>query len=212
MPRPTILLADDHPVVAEGLASLLQDDFTLVGTVTDGASLLDAARRLSPDVIVTDISMPGMSGLDALRRIRQDGLTVKVIFLTVHADVRLASEAIRAGAAGFALKDAAGKELIAAIREVLVGRIYIAPRLAPDVLAALARPGAPTDRLTVRQREVLRMIAAGRTMKEIGVALGLSTRTVEGHKYQMMQALGVQTTAELIRHALEHGLTTPPQG
>ena len=212
MPRPTVLLADDHPVVAEGLASLLRDDFTLVGTVSDGASLLDAALGLGPDVIVTDVSMPGMSGLDALRRIRGDGLAVKVIFLTVHADVRLASEALRAGAAGFVLKDAAGKELIAAIREVLRGRTYVTPRLAPDVLAALARPGATTDRLTVRQREVLRMIAAGRTMKEIGVALGLSTRTVEGHKYQMMQALGVQTTAELIRHALEHGLTTQPQG
>ena len=100
MPRPTVLLADDHPVVAEGLASLLRDDFTLVGTVSDGASLLDAARRLGPDVIVTDVSMPGMSGLDALRRIRGDGLAVKVIFLTVHADVRLASEALRAGPPG----------------------------------------------------------------------------------------------------------------
>jgi DNA-binding NarL/FixJ family response regulator len=165
MPRPTVLLADDHPVVAEGLASLLRDDFTLVGTVTDGASLLDAARRLGPDVIVTDVSMPGMSGLDALRRIRGDGLAVKVIFLTVHADVRLASEALRAGATGFVLKDAAGTELIAAIREVLRGRIYVTPRLAPDVLAALARPGVPADRLTVRQREVLRMIAAGRTIR-----------------------------------------------
>jgi DNA-binding NarL/FixJ family response regulator len=135
-----------------------------------------------------------------------------VIFLTVHADVGLASEALRAGAAGFVLKDAAGQDLIVAIREVLRGRTYITPRLAPDVLAALARPEAPADRLTTRQRDVLRMIAAGRTMKEIGAALGLSTRTVEGHKYQMMQALGVQTTAELIRHALAHGLTTPPQG
>ncbi|HWC05481.1 MAG TPA: response regulator transcription factor [Methylomirabilota bacterium] len=135
-----------------------------------------------------------------------------MIFLTVHADVGLASEALRAGAAGFVLKDAAGQDLIVAIREVLRGRTYITPRLAPDVLAALARPEAPADRLTTRQRDVLRMIAAGRTMKEIGAALGLSTRTVEGHKYQMMQALGVQTTAELIRHALAHGLTTPPQG
>jgi DNA-binding NarL/FixJ family response regulator len=210
MPRPTVLLADDHPVVAEGLASLLRDEFTLVGTMTDGAGLLEAARRLRPDVIVTDISMPRMSGLDALRRMREEGLPGKVIFLTVHADVRLAAEALRAGAAGFVLKDAGGKELIAAVREVLRGRTYVTPRLAPDVLASLARPEASPDRLTVRQREVLRQIAEGRTMKEIGAALGLSTRTVEGHKYQMMQALGVETTADLIRHALEHGLTTAP--
>ena len=211
MPRPTVLLADDHPVVAEGLASLLRDEFTLVGTMTDGAGLLEAARRLRPDVIVTDISMPRMSGLDALRRLRGEGLNVKVVFLTVHADVRLASEALRAGAAGFVLKDAAGKELIAAIREVLRGRTYVTPRLAPHVLASLARPETPSDRLTVRQREVLRLIAEGRTMKEIGAALGLSTRTVEGHKYQMMQVLGVETTAELIRHALEHGLAMRPR-
>src|SRR5262245_56447713 len=212
MPRSTVLLADDHPVVTEGLTSLLRGEFTLVGTVTDGTGLLEAARRLKPDVIVADVSMPGMSGLDALRRMRGEGLAVKVIFLTVHADVRLAGEALRAGAAGFVLKDAAGKELIAAIREVLRGRTYLTPRLAPGVLASLAGPEAPPDGLTVRQREVLRLIAEGRTMKEIGAALGLSTRTVEGHKYQMMQALGVETTAELIRHALEHGLATPPRG
>lgn len=135
----------------------------------------------------------------------------QLIFLTVLADVRLAAEALRAGAAGFVLKDAAGKELIDAIHEALRGRTYLTPRLAPDVLASLARPSAPHDRLTGRQREVLRMIADGRTMKEIGAALGLSTRTVEGHKYQMMQVLGIQTTAELIRHAVHHGLATPPR-
>jgi DNA-binding NarL/FixJ family response regulator len=129
----------------------------------------------------------------------------------VHADVRLAAEALRAGAAGFVVKEAAGKELIAAIHEVLRGRTYLTPRLAPDVLPLLARPGTLGDRLTSRQSEVLRLIASGRTMREIAVALGLSTRTVEGHKYQMMQALGVETTAELIRYAIEHGLAPPPQ-
>ena len=211
MQRPTVLLADDHPVVAEGLAALLRDEFTLVGTVADGAGLLEAARRLKPDVIVTDVTMPGVTGLDALRRIRGEGLTVKVVFLTVHADVRLAAEALRAGATGFVVKEAAGKELIAAIHEVLRGRTYLTPRLAPDVLPLLARPGTFGDRLTSRQGEVLRLIASGRTMREIAVALGLSTRTVEGHKYQMMQALGVETTAELIRYAIDHGLAPPQQ-
>ena len=211
MHRPTILLADDHPVVAEGLAALLRDEFTLVGTVADGAGLLEAARRLRPDVIVTDVTMPGLTGLDALRRIRGEGLAVKVVFLTVHGDVRLAAEALRAGAAGFVVKEAAGKELIAAIHEVLRGRTYLTPRLAPDVLPLLARPGTFGDRLTSRQGEVLRLIASGRTMREIAVALGLSTRTIEGHKYQMMQTLGVETTAGLIRYALEHGLAPPQQ-
>jgi DNA-binding NarL/FixJ family response regulator len=209
MPRATVLLADDHPVVAAGLAALLRDEFSLVGTLADGAGLLEAARRLQPDVIVTDVTMPGLTGLDALRRIRAEGMTARVIFLTVHADTRLAAEALRAGAAGFVLKEAAGKELIAAIHEVLQGRTYLTPRLAPDVLANLARREALGDRLTSRQREVLRLIAAGRTMKETAAALGLSTRTVEGHKYQMMQALGVETTADLIRYAIEHGLAPP---
>src|SRR5262245_6078591 len=179
--------------------------------MTDGAGLLEAARRLRPDVIVADVSMPRMSGLDALRRLRGEGLDVKVVFLTVHADVRLASEALRAGAAGFVLKDAAGKELIAAIREVLRGRTYVTPRLAPHVLASLARPETPSDRLTVRQREVLRLIAEGRKMKGIGGAGGLATGKVEGQKYPMMQVLGVKTPAQLIRHALEHGLAMPPR-
>jgi DNA-binding NarL/FixJ family response regulator len=212
MARPTVLLADDHPVVAEGLTSLLRDEFALVGTVPDGAALVEAARRLRPDVIIADVSMPGMSGLDALRQIRSEGLTAKVIFLTVHADIRLAGEALRAGAVGFVLKDAAGKELVAAIREVQRGRTYLPPRIASEVLASLTKPGGSTDRLTMRQREVLRLIAAGRTMKEIAAALGMSTRTAEGHKYQMMQALGVENTAELIRHAIQHGLATPPPG
>jgi DNA-binding NarL/FixJ family response regulator len=210
MPRATVLLADDHPVVAEGLAALLRDEFTLVGTVADGAGLLEAARRLTPDVIVADVTMPGLTGLDALRRMRAEGLTVKVIFLTVHEDVRLAAQALRAGATGFVVKEAAGQEVIAAIHEVLRGRTYVTPRLAPEVLALLARRGALGDRLTSRQREVLRLIAAGRTMKEIAATLGLSTRTAEGHKYQMMQALGVETTAGLIRYAIEHSLAPPP--
>ena len=223
MPRATVLLADDHTVVAEGLASLLRTEFSVVGTVTDGTQLLEAARQLRPDVIVTDLSMPGVSGLDALRRLKVDApvptaakgssapKVPRVIVLTMHADVDLAAEALRAGASGFILKDAAGTELVAAIRAVLRGNTYLTPELADDVLGILKEPGAPRrEKLTLRQREVLRLLADGRTMKQVAATLGVSPRTVETHKYQIMEALGLASTAELIRYAVVHGLVTPP--
>ena len=210
MRRATVLLADDHAIVAEGLASLLQREFTLVGTVADGAGLIEAARRLRPDVIVTDVAMPGMGGLEALRRLKADAIAAKVICLTMHADAQLAAEALRAGASAFVLKHEAGKELIAAVHEVLRGGTFVAPQLASDVLKALVGKGASAaGALTPRQREVVSLIAAGRTMKEVASVLGLSPRTVETHKYQIMAALRLQTTAELIRYAIEHGLARP---
>jgi DNA-binding NarL/FixJ family response regulator len=209
MPRATVLLADDHAIVAEGLAGLLRGEFSLVGTASDGVQLLEAARRLRPDVIVADLAMPRLSGLEALRRLRADGLPTPMIFLTMHADAQLAAEALRAGASGFVVKHAAGKELIAAIRAVLRGKTYLTTDLAQEVAAALAEQAPPGHgRLTPRQREVVRLIAQGRTMKEVAASLGLSPRTVETHKYQIMEALSLQTTAELIRYAIEHGLTT----
>jgi DNA-binding NarL/FixJ family response regulator len=212
MPHPTILLADDHAIVLEGLASLLRSEFSLVGTVADGARLIEAARQLRPDVIVTDVAMPGMSGLEALRRLKADAITAKVIFLTMHADAQLAAESLRAGAFGFVVKHAAGKELIAAIHTVLRGGRYLPPHLASDVLTTLADRGSSgAAPLTPRQREVVSLIAEGRTMKEVAAALGLSPRTVETHKYQVMEALGLQNTAELIRYAIEHGLDAPPR-
>ena len=211
MPRPTVLLADDHAVVAEGLASLLASEFALVGTVADGARLLEAAQRLRPDVIVADIAMPGMSGLEALRRLKAAGTAVRMVFLTMHADAQLAAEAFRAGAAGFVVKHAAGKQLIAAIHTVLRGGTYLTPELSQEVVATLAEPRSSVGKLTARQREVVRLIAGGRTMKEIAAVLGLSPRTVESHKYDAMQSLGLATTADLIRYAIEHGLATPPQ-
>lgn len=210
MPRPTVLLADDHAVVAEGLASLLRGTFSLVGTVADGEQLLKAARQLKPDIIVTDLIMPAMSGLEALRRIKAEGLPSRVIFLTMHADAELAAEALRAGASGFVVKHAAGHELIAAIHTVLRGKTYLTPSLAQEVVSAMAERGAARGgKLTPRQREVVRLIADGRTMKEVADVLGLSPRTVETHKYQIMEILGLGTTAELIRYAIEHNLTTP---
>jgi DNA-binding NarL/FixJ family response regulator len=211
MPRATVLLADDHAVVAEGLASLLGREFALVGVVADGVAMLEAARRLRPDAIVADVAMPGMSGLEALRRLRAEAVPARVIFLTMHADPQIAAEAFRAGASGFVAKHAAGRELIAAIRAVLRGGTYLTPHLSQDVITALAERGTPEGgKLTPRQGEVVRLIAAGRTMKEVAAVLGVSPRTVETHKYEVMQALGLATTADLIRYAIEHGLTAPP--
>jgi DNA-binding NarL/FixJ family response regulator len=207
MARASVLLADDHEIVAEGLATLLQREFSLVGTVASGAELVEAARRLRPDVIVADVTMPGMSGLEALRRLKADGLASKVVFLTMHADAELAAAALRAGASGFVVKRAAGKELIAAIQTVLLGRKYVTPHLAQEVLEMLAEPRAATGRLTPRQRDVIRLLAEGRTMKEIAATLQISPRTAETHKYQALEALGLKTTADLIRYAVEHGLS-----
>jgi DNA-binding NarL/FixJ family response regulator len=202
MTRTRVLLADDHTIVAQGLAALLRDEFDLVGTAADGAELLAAAPRLRPDVIVSDISMPGVSGLDALRRLKAESSRIKIIFLTMHADAKLAAEALRAGASGYLLKQSAGEELIDAINEVLQDRLYLTPRIAKEVLAEMAmKPAA--DHLTPRQRDVLRLVAQGRTTKQTAAALGISPRTVETHKYEMMQSLGVKTTAELIRYAIE---------
>jgi DNA-binding NarL/FixJ family response regulator len=205
MGRARLLLADDHAIVAEGLSKLLSTEFEVVGTVSDGSQLIEAATRLRPDVIVTDLSMPEVSGLDALRRLRAEGIDVKVVFLTMHEDARLAGAALRAGASGYVLKHAPGEELIRAIREALHGRVYLTPLLAEKVAAALTEPAAIGGKLTQRQQEVLRLVAEGRTMKQVAAAMHISYRTVETHKYEMMQALGVKTSAQLIRYALDHG-------
>jgi len=210
MARATVLLADDHPVVAEGLASLLRSEFDVVSTVTDGAQLVEAARRLRPDVIVTDLTMPKMNGLEALHRLKPDGLTTKVIVLTIHANAELAAEALRTGAAGFIVKDAASNELLDAIRSVLRGKTYLSPEISQSVVTALTQSTTGGGKLTLRQRDVLRLLADGRTMKEVADILGVSPRTVEKHKYQAMETLGLGSTAELIRYAVAHGFTTPP--
>ena len=210
MHRARVLLADDHTVVAQGLASLLWEEFELVGIVGDGQALLDTAQRLQPDVIVADMAMPVMDGLEALHRLKAARLDAKVIFLTMHADAQLATEALRAGASGYVLKHSAGEELITAIWAALQGQTYLTPLIAQDVITTLMAPEKQaTVTLTPRQREVLRLIAEGRRMKEIAAILQLSTRTVETHKYDMMRALGVQSTAELVRYAIHLGLVVP---
>jgi DNA-binding NarL/FixJ family response regulator len=208
MRRNTVLLADDHTIVAEGLTRLLQEHgFDVVGAVADGQRLVDTARRLRPDVIVTDLSMPGLSGIDVLARLKAQRVASKVIVLTMHNDAELATTAMRAGACGFLLKESAGDELVAAIRQALQGRVYLTPALTRDVMERMAgAPGASEPQLTPRQRDVLRLIVKGQRMKEIAASLGLSVRTVETHKYEMMEALGVHSTAELVRYALDRRL------
>ena len=210
MRRATILIAEDHTIVKEGLVRILQDHFDVVGAVSDGMSLVEAAERQRPDFVVTDLSMPGLTGIEALRRLKSKRLDPKVIVLTMHADPELAREAIQAGASGFVLKHAAPQELVTAIHEAMQGRLYLTPALTREVLASLSLASAsgPIVQLTPRQLEVLRHIAEGRRMKEIAALLGLSTRTVETYKYEMMQTLGVQSTAELVRYALEHRVVT----
>jgi DNA-binding NarL/FixJ family response regulator len=205
MNRIRLLLADDHMLFAEGLQSLLRDEFELLGTVANGKELVEATHRLNPEVILVDISMPVLNGFDAVRRIRKDGNSAKVIFLTMHDDETLVAEAFRCGGSGYVLKQAAGEELVTAIREVAQGNNYLTPLVTSKPVGPLAS-GASKLTLTPRQREVLKLISEGMTMKEIAVELNISTRTAESHKYEMMQALGVETTAELIRYALRIGL------
>lgn len=205
MRRNTILIADDHTIVVEGLVGLLKEDFDVVGTVSDGQLLIDAAKRLRPDVIVTDISMPGLSGLDVLPRLKAERVDSRVVVLTMHNDAALATRAIRAGASGFLLKHSAGEELVTAIQQALQGHVYLTPVLTRDVIERMQQPAGQSEpQLTARQRDVLRLILEGQRMKAIAAALQLSTRTVEAHKYEIMQVLDVHSTAELVRYAMEH--------
>lgn len=204
--RRTILLADDHTVFVDGIVRLLKDRFDVVGTVADVGSVIEAAKRLHPDAIVMDISMPGMSGLEGLRRARAAPGASKVVILARHADAHLAAEAIRLGAKGFVLKQSSGDELMRALDAVLRGHTYIAPALAEEVLMLASRPVRDSAHLTARQREVLRLIVKGQRMKQIAAVMELSPRTVETIKYEMMRALNVHSTPELVRCAIERRL------
>ncbi len=208
--RPRVLLADDHRLVAEALKSLLAPEYDLVGVVEDGRELIEAARRLQPDVIVADVTMPHLNGIDALIQLRKAGDRVPVVFLTMHRDASFARRALDAGASGFVLKHSAPAELVSAIRAALEGKTYLTPQLAGEVLGAMKRGpdtgGNPVASLTPRQREVLQLLAEGRSAKEIASRLGISARTVEFHKYQVMETLGLHSSAELTHIAIKSGL------
>jgi len=210
MIRPRVLLADDHRIVVEGLRALLADEFDLVGVVEDGRAMISAAKKLLPDVIVSDIAMPQLNGIDAFIQLRKEFPRLKVVFLTMHPEVSYARRALEAGASGFVLKHAAPEELIAAIRTALAGKVYITPALTGELLHSMqTHPNGsrePASSLTPRQREILQLLVEGRSAKEIAGTLDISPRTVEFHKYQMMVALGLHSSAELIMFAVKNGL------
>lgn len=210
MNRPRVLLADDHLLVAEALKTLLADEFDLVGVAQDGLEMVKSAGTLRPDVIVADISMPNLNGIDALAQLQRATPGTRVVFLTMHSDVAYARRALEAGALGFVLKHSAPAELIFAVKAALQGRTFITPALAGEVLESVRREPArapdPVTALTPRQREILQLLAEGCSAKQIAGKLDISHRTVEFHKYQMMESLRIRTNAELVHFAVKHGL------
>jgi DNA-binding NarL/FixJ family response regulator len=204
--RPRILIADDHALIAELCRNLLEKEFDVVGTVGDGRAMVRTASQLKPDVIIIDIGMPILNGLDGGQQVKQVLPTVKLIFLTMNCSVELAAEAFRRGASGYLLKTCAASEMVTAVREVLRGNTYMSKGLCKNDVNYLryteTKLVAEEERLTERQREVLRLLAGGKQMKEIAGILNMTARTVAFHKYRAMEALGVSSNAELVRYAV----------
>ena len=212
MNKPRVLIADDHRMFAEGLKRLLKEDFDIVEIVADGRQLVAAAEKLRPDVIVVDISMPMLNGIDAVQQIKKVQPAIKAVFLTMHPDVAYAVRAFKEGASGYVLKNAVPDELITAIREGLKGKTYVTPMIAGKLMRAY-ESGSQTRieidtviKLSSRQREVLQLLAEGHSVKEIAFILNISAKTVEYHKYRMMEDLDAKTTADLIRFAVKQGI------
>lgn len=213
MSKPRILLADDHSLVLEGFRRILEGQCELVGMVEDGRAFLGAAQRTCPDVAILDISMPLLNGIDVAWQLRKMQPSIKVIFVSIHADVEYVRSAFEAGASGYLLKRSAVDELEQAIKVVGAGKIYITPLIAKDLIDSLLAGQRGQSRgkmtLTVRQREVMSWMAEGRTVKEIAILLKVSTRMVEMHKAHAMDQLGLRTTVEFIKYALTHGIARP---
>jgi DNA-binding NarL/FixJ family response regulator len=210
-PRPRILLADDHTLMAEALKHLLQADFDVVATVGDGRALLTAAAELKPALVIVDIGMPLLNGLDAAERLKALHPDIKIIVLTQNREPRFAAEAFRRKASGYLLKDSAASELTAAIWAALAGRRYLSSSLgvnADDLMSGLDHAESTLRELTPREREVLQLLAEGKVMKEVASILEISPRTVEFHKYRIMELLGLKTSAELVQYAITHGLVS----
>ena len=214
MKKPRVLMADDHSMILAGLRKLVEGECEVVGTVEDGRALVEAAQKLRPDLILLDISMPLLNGLEATRQLTKLVPESKVIILTMHASPTYATEAFQAGASGYLLKRSAASELSQAIQSVLQGRQYLTPLITKDVLDSVFKPstgerGTPASTaLTPRQREVLQLVAEGRGTKEIATILSVSVKTVEFHKFRIMQQLDIHTTADLTKYAITHGITS----
>jgi DNA-binding NarL/FixJ family response regulator len=209
MKRPRVLLADDHRLLREAFAALLEPDCDVVGAVADGRALLEVAPELRPDIVVLDIAMPSLNGLDAARQLKRTMPEVRVIFLTVSEDPDLAAEAFRAGASGYLLKNSAASELLQAIQDVYHGRSYVTPLATKGLVRNLLdepKPAKKSTELSPRQREVLQLLAEGHTMKEIARILKITPRTVAFHKYSIMEELGVRSSAELVHYAIKNGV------
>jgi DNA-binding NarL/FixJ family response regulator len=207
--RATILLADDHVLLLAAFRRMLEPKFEVVGAAADGAGLVEDALRLEPDLVVADVSMPRMNGLEAARRLRGELPRTRVVFLTVNEDPQMAAEAFALGASGYVLKSSTALELDQAIRAVLAGRRYLSKRIAGGDPASLPASAltSPLERLTLRERDVLKLLAEGLSMKQVGAELGISARTVAFHKYRMMETLGLRSSAELVGFAVENRLT-----
>jgi len=204
-----ILLADDHKIVAEGLQRLLAPEFSVAEIVEDGRKLLAANLRLKPDVVITDISMPNMNGIEAIRELRRSSPEVKVIVLTMHSDMDYVTEAFEAGANGYVLKSAAASELADAIRAVMKGQRHLTSSIEDKLAVPLQAGGEKLWKgLSTRERQVLQLLAEGKIAKEIGAILGVSKKTAEFHKYRLMEKIGLRTVAELARYAVKHGIVS----
>ena len=209
MAKPRVILADDHTLLVEAFEKLLAPECDIVAKVADGRALVAAVQEHHPDLVVLDVAMPLLNGLDAARQIKQIDRSVRLVFVTMNEDPDLAAEAFRAGGAAYLLKRSAGSELLTAIREAMKHRSYVTPLVTEGMLGALMHATAPDSgprQLTTRQREVLQLLAEGKSMKEVGSILNVTPRTVAFHKYRMMEQLKIKTNAELIQYAIRHNL------
>lgn len=211
MMRPRIFLADDHSLLLEAFSNLLEPKYEVVGTATDGRKMLQMVTKLLPDVVLMDIAMPNLNGFDAGEKLKKKLPDVKLVFLTVNEDPDMVTEAFRIGANGYLLKSSAASELFQAIEAVLASKSYVSPQISESMTDSfIKKPGAQKVHgdLTLRQREVLQLLAEGNTMKQVAAALNITPRTVAFHKYQIMEDLDIKTNSELIQYAIKHGLVS----